>query len=145
MAQADVSRLSAHQDGFQVWGIPSGAKSVLRRLREGDWLLLVESDGPGGTFHYGGRVIYRPAREQFGLSARLWGEARYPLIVLLDGRLTGYSWERFREAIGYAPNWRLSGQTYRLLPDKITKSIYETEDGVLSALGILDDDFARDA
>jgi hypothetical protein len=83
-------------NGFQVWGIPSGARSVLATLREGDWLLLLESDGPGGQFHYGGRVIYRPKREMFNLSQRLWGEAKFPLIVLLNGKLTDYPWDRFR-------------------------------------------------
>ena len=34
-------------DGFQIWGIPSGAKSVLRSLAPGDYLLLLGSPGPG--------------------------------------------------------------------------------------------------
>jgi hypothetical protein len=81
-------------------------------------------------------VIARPAREHFGLSARLWGEARFPLIVLLRGSLTQSSWEEFRDAIGYKPNWRLSGQTYRLLPEKIAASPYRTEEGVLRGLKV---------
>lgn len=48
--------------GFQIWGIPSGAKSILANLRREDWLLLLLSDGPGGSFYYGGRVVYRPEK-----------------------------------------------------------------------------------
>jgi len=47
-------------DGFQIWGIPSGARSVLSSLAPGDYLLLLESPGPGGTFVYGGRIIAAP-------------------------------------------------------------------------------------
>jgi 5-methylcytosine-specific restriction enzyme A len=64
-------------NGFQIWGIPSGAKSVLKNLRRGDWLLLLLSDGPGGSFYYGGRVVFRPEREMFDVSSRLWGEAKF--------------------------------------------------------------------
>jgi 5-methylcytosine-specific restriction protein A len=121
-------------DGFQLWGIPSGAKSVISNLRKDNWLLLVESDGPGGQFYYGGRVIYRPTREMFDLSKRLWGEARFPLIVLLAGRLTDYPWETFRSAFGFAPNWRLAGNTYRLTPDRISRSQFATETDVIAAV-----------
>jgi 5-methylcytosine-specific restriction protein A len=121
-------------DGFQLWGIPSGARSVISNLRDGDWLLLLESDGPGGQFYYGGKVVYRPNREMFDLSTRLWGEPRFPLIVLLDGKLTNFSWERFRDAFGYAPNWRLAGNTYRLTQERIGRSQFATEDDVIIAI-----------
>jgi hypothetical protein len=75
-------------EGFQIWGIPSGAKSVLRSLAPGDYLLLLESPGPGGTFVYGGRIIAAPTKECFDLSMHLWGEQRFPLIVFMRGRLT---------------------------------------------------------
>jgi len=119
-------------NGFQIWGIPSGAKSVLKNLRRDDWLLLLLSDGPGGSFYYGGRVIFRPEREMFDLSHRLWGEAKFPLIVLLDGRLTSYPWETFRASFGYQENWRLAGQTYRLTPERIGRSQFATETDVHS-------------
>ncbi len=73
--EATIRKAAPH--GFQIWGIPSGAKAVLRNLRQEDWLLLLLSDGPGGQIYYGGRVIFRPDRELFDLSRRLWGEARF--------------------------------------------------------------------
>jgi 5-methylcytosine-specific restriction enzyme A len=120
--------------GFQLWGIPSGARSVISNLRKDNWLLLLESDGPGGQFHYGGRVIYRPDRELFALSRRLWGEERFPLIVLLLGALTNYPWEQFRSAFGFASNWRLAGNTYRLTPERISRSQFATEADIITAV-----------
>jgi 5-methylcytosine-specific restriction protein A len=70
----------------------------------------------------------------FEISLRLWGEARFPLIVLLNGRLTNYSWEQFRSAFGFAPNWRLAGNTYRLPPERISRSQFPTETDVIAAV-----------
>jgi hypothetical protein len=126
-----------YPNGFQVWGIPSGARGALKNLRVGDWLLLLMADGPGGEFYYGGKVIFRPKREQFEVSLRLWGEARFPLVVFLDGTLTNFPWEQFRSSFGYKSNWRLAGNTYRLTEARISESPYATEEDVVRAvLGI---------
>ena len=85
-------------DGFQIWGIPSGAKNVLRDLEVGDYLLLLETTGAGGQFTYTGRVIARPSKECQDLSNHLWGEYRFPLIVFLKGELTSYYWLSFFSA-----------------------------------------------
>jgi 5-methylcytosine-specific restriction enzyme A len=121
-------------NGFQVWGIPSGAKSVLKNLRRNDWLLLLLSDGPGGSFYYGGRVIFRPDQEMFDVSHRLWGEAKFPLIVLLIGKLTSFPWETFRTSFAYQENWRLAGMTYRLTHERIALSQFPTESDVIRAI-----------
>ena len=71
------------ENGFQIWGIPSGAKTILRDLKIDDYLLLLEAVGPGGSFAYGGRIIARPSGECFALSRHLWGEGRFPIIVLI--------------------------------------------------------------
>ena len=60
-------------EGFQIWGIPSGAKAVLHAFQVGDYLLLLEAAGPGGSFAYAGRAIAKPSQECFGLSEHLWG------------------------------------------------------------------------
>jgi len=121
-------------DGFQIWGAPSGARSVLRGAAVGDWLLLLESDRPGGQFYYGGRILHSFARENFELSAHLWGEAGYPLILLLNGQLTNYGWEQFSSAFGYGPNWRLQGRTYRLTAERLTQSAFLSDDDVIAAV-----------
>jgi len=121
-------------NGFQVWGVPSGAKSVIANLREGDWFFLLTSDMPGGQFYYAGQVLYRVQGEHFEVSRGLWGEERFPLLLLLRGGLTSFRWETFRTAFGYKSNWRLSGQTYRLTPERPSLSPYADERAVVAAL-----------
>lgn len=118
-------------DGFQIWGIPSGAKSVLRSLGPGDYLLLLESPGPGGEFVYGGRIIAAPTKECFDLSMHLWGEQRFPLIVFLTGRLTNFRWLTFCEALGYKPNWNPAGNTYRITDERLVASAYADEETLI--------------
>jgi 5-methylcytosine-specific restriction enzyme A len=90
-------------------------------------------------------VVFAPEREMFDLSRRLWGEAKFPLIVLLDGRLTSYSWETFRASFGYQENWRLAGMTYRLTPERIGRSQFATEaDVIQSVLGPVEPEEASD-
>lgn len=120
--------------GFQIWGIPSGAKQMLKSLVPGDWVLLLKSDRPGGQFYYAGRVLYRLSNESFELSRHLWGEARFPIILFLEGCLTSYPWEAFRENLGYNSKWRLAGNTFRVLPDRLATSSYRSEEALISAL-----------
>ena len=122
--------------GFQICGIPSGAKNVLSSLRSDDYLLLLESVGPGGAFAYGGKVVAALPGEHFELSQHLWGEARFSLIVFLNGRLTNYTWYQFCDAFGYKTNWNPAGNTYRLPSDRIYASQYSGElDFVTKMLG----------
>jgi 5-methylcytosine-specific restriction protein A len=120
--------------GFQIWGVPSGAKSVLRSLQAGDYVLLLESVGPGGSFAYGGRVVAALPGENFELSMALWGEARFPLIVFLSGRLTNYLWYDFCDALGYKRNWNPAGMTSRIPLDKLTASPWESEEKAIEAI-----------
>ena len=121
-------------NGFQVWGIPSGAKSVLRAFEVGDYLLLLEAAGPGGSFAYAGRAVAKPPRECFELSAHLWGEQRFPLIVFLKGNLTNFRWINFCENLGYSTNWNPAGQTYRVQYERMVASPYMDDDGLIRAI-----------
>ena len=125
---------SSAADGFQIWGIPSGAKNILRSFGYGDYLLLLETIGPGGTFAYAGRAIAVPSGENFRLSRFLWGEERFPLIVLMKGGLTNFSWHDFCDEFDYKRHWNPAGKTYHLRPDKFLKSSFEDEEAVVSAL-----------
>jgi hypothetical protein len=132
--ERDCKRLAP--DGFQIWSIPSGAKSVLRTLVVGDYLLLLESVGPGGVFAYGGIIVARPSQECFDLSVHLWGENRFPLIVFMRGNLTSYRWYDFCEALGYRQNWNPAGMTSRVLTKRLLNSPYTDEAGlIVAALG----------
>src|SRR4051812_34455634 len=63
-------------DGFQIWGLLSGAERVLKPMQVGDVLLLLEST----AFRYIGNVVHRLSEPCWDLSTYIWGEARFPLI-----------------------------------------------------------------
>lgn len=115
------------ENGFQIWGIPSGAKTILRDLKIDDYLLLLEAVGPGGSFAYGGRIIARPSGECFALSRHLWGEGRFPIIVLMSGGLTNYLWYDFCDQLGYKRNWNPAGHTYRIQRERLLASSFGDE------------------
>jgi 5-methylcytosine-specific restriction protein A len=140
LPSGEIERLRQDTDkyepqGFQVWGIPSGARSILRDFQVGDFLFLLEAAGPGGSFAYVGRTIAKPSRECFELSQHLWGEQRFPLILFLKGHLTNYRWFSFCESLGYKTNWNPAGQTYRLQHERLITSPFIDEEGLVRAVG----------
>lgn len=116
--------------GFQIWGIPSGAHRVLEPMQTGDFLPLLEST----DFAYAGQVIYRVTQHCWDLSSHIWGEARFPLIILLNGELISYSWMEFREHFGFATNYHMRGNTMRLNPNRIASSPSRTEEAFIARL-----------
>jgi 5-methylcytosine-specific restriction protein A len=112
-------------DGFQIWGIPSGARTVLRELRNGDFLLLLEDATPGGRFGYIGRVVAFPTIECHDLSQHLWQQSKYSIIVFLIGGLTAYPFAKFCDSFGYSLNWNPRGMTYALR--RLNRSQYVSE------------------
>lgn len=130
---ADVCAAEA-ADGFQIWGIPSGAKSVLKHFVEGDQLLLLKSITHGGAIEYSGRAVGIPRRECFELSRHLWGEARFPIICFLIGEQVHFPWPVFLETFGFKSNWDPAGMTWRLLPSRVQASRYGSEAEVIRAV-----------
>ena len=57
----------------------------------------------------------------------MWGEARFPLIVFLHGRLTNYTWYQFCDAFAYNKNWNPAGNTYRIPPERMSASRFGDE------------------
>ena len=121
-------------DGFQIWGIPSGARSVLKNFVEGDQLLLLKSITYGGAIEYSGRAVGIPREECFDLSQHLWGEARFPLICFLVGKHVHFPWSMFLETFGFKPNWDPAGMTWRLLPQRVQDSRFGSEDEFIRAV-----------
>jgi hypothetical protein len=101
--------------GFQVWGIPSGAQRVLEQMDTGDFLLLLESS----DFAYASQVIHRITRPCWELSRHIWGEERFPIVILLQGELISYAWTEFREHFGFAANYHMRGNTMRLSAERV--------------------------
>lgn len=133
---ADIGRTIAEQvpNGFQIWGIPAGARAVLRDMRNDDWLLLLKTVGLKGTFDYVGRVVAHLPGEFAELSQYLWGEVQFPLIVLLDGHLLDYPWVDFCEAFGYNPIWNPAGRTHLLQSERIEGSSFHDADSFVQYL-----------
>lgn len=124
--QRQVAKLAPN--GFQIWGIPSGARHVLEPMETGDFLLLLESS----DFAYAGEVIHRISQHCWELSSHIWGEARFPLIILLKGELILYSWDEFREHFGFAANYHMRGNTMRLNAKRIASSPSRTEQAFIA-------------
>lgn len=121
-------------NGFQIWGIPSGAKSILRNFSVGDHLLLLESITEGGYFRYAGKAVALLKFDQYKLSQHLWGEPRFPIILFLDGAMINHSWHKFCEEFGYKKNWNPAGNTYEIKSKRIIESPYQTEKNAIDAI-----------
>lgn len=119
--------------GFQIWGVPRGAISVLKQVVPGDVFLLLRTRGAEGRFGYAGRVVAVPRCDAISASTELWGEDRFPLLLFLDGGASELPWHEFRQQLGYAENWDPRGQTYRIVPDRLSGSSYRSEAGLLEA------------
>lgn len=123
--------------GFQIWGVPSGASGILKDMSQGDFLLLLEST----DFRYAGQVLFRITQPLFALSAHIWGEQRFPIIILLQGEMITYGWDRFREHFNFDERYHMRGNTMRLADERVKASQSETEESfisnVLTTTGVL--------
>jgi hypothetical protein len=116
--------------GFQIWGIPEGARDVLAPMVSGDFLLLLEST----DFRYVGQVLHRTSQPCWDLSRHIWGESRFPLIILLQGEMITYEWKQFATDFEFASNYHMRGQTMRLANERVAASEFETEENFVSHL-----------
>lgn len=117
-------------DGFQVWGIPSGAERVLQGMDTGDALLLLEAD----QFRYAGQVIHRISTPCWDLSRHIWNEQRFPLIILLYGQMIEYPWSSFVQHFGFEAQYHMRGNTMRLADERVTSSLSRTEEAFMAML-----------
>jgi len=127
--------------GVQIWGLPSGAEGVLRNMVAGDFLLLLENE----EFRYVGQVLKRIHEPSWDLSAYLWGEQRFPLIVLLQGQLIRYEWEAFKAEFGYGSRYHMRGNTMRLASAKLGSSRFPSEESFIASLLETDERHAASA
>ncbi|MFC7541787.1 hypothetical protein ACFQU2_23060 [Siccirubricoccus deserti] len=116
--------------GFQVWGIPSGAERVLQQMGTGDSLMLLESE----DFRYVGQVIHRASVPCWDLSNHIWGEQRFPLIVLLQGQMIAYPWSAFVEHFSFDANYHMRGNTMRLSAERVAASPSVNEETFLASV-----------
>jgi len=131
-------RLAGKQ--FQIWGVPTGARPILSKVRRGDLMLLVgllsRKGLEYGRFFYAGRVVYMLPSEDFVFSRKLWGDGGFPLIFFMQGCLVDYSWLEFVRNFGFAPNYWVAGHTMRVGERRIAESPYHNEERFAQRLGI---------
>lgn len=133
MAALEAATQRLTPGGFQIWGVPEGAKAILKQVAEGDAFLLLRTWGEEGRFGFAGKVIGIPRCNASEASTYFWGEPRFPLLLLLDGSPSDLAWRDFRSALDYAPNWDPRGQTYRIKQERLAPSRYMTAQGLLAA------------
>lgn len=116
--------------GFQIWGIPSGAQRVLEKMAAGDFLMLLEST----DFRYVGQVLHRFTQPNHRLSRHIWGEERFPLIILLQGEMITYGWDAFAKHFSFDPKYHMRGNTMSLSSDRVSASQTGTEERFISTI-----------
>lgn len=115
---------------FQIWGLPSGAAGILRNVVDGDHLLLLESE----DFRYVGKILHFVREPLWNLSDQIWGEQKFPLIVLLDGTLIEYPWSSFHREFDFASKYHMRGNTMQLADRRIASSKYRSEEEFIRQL-----------
>src|SRR5215204_5568908 len=79
---------------FNCWGVPEGAKFVIKNLSPGDYVLLVESTSPDGgsvpALCHVKAYWYHALRS---LSLALWGDEKYPYIFFFDTEELNLEWD----------------------------------------------------
>lgn len=128
LIQAKIEELAP--TGFQIWGIPSGATYVLKNMETGHFLMLLEKS----HFRYTGQVIHRITLPQRLLLNQIWGESKFPIIILLQGELISYEWAEFKKEFGIKPNYDLRGSTANLSEARILQSRFQTEDAFIASI-----------
>jgi hypothetical protein len=116
--------------GFQIWGIPSGAKGTIKSMKTGDFIMFLEST----DFSYVGQVIHRVSQPLHDLSMHIWREPKFPLILLLQGELITYGWDEFSSAFGFDPKYHMRGTTANLADARVQQSRFKTEEAFISSL-----------
>ena len=104
---------------FNCWGVPAGAKSVIKNLAAGEVVLLVHSATEYGQVPVLCQVrVFRPD-ELRDLSFALWGNQKFPYIFFFRTEELTLSWPELREHLGYAPNFDPRGNFYSVAPHRL--------------------------
>jgi len=110
---------TATSDDFQIWGIPSGGAALFRRVKPGDYWMLLDTPAGGGGFQYIGKVDLALSGVQEKLSKHLWTESRFPLIFLMHGQMIDMPWGSFLDYFGYRSSWDPRGLAFGLAKERL--------------------------
>jgi len=104
---------------FDCWGVPAGAKSVIRQLAAGDFVLLVHSATEHGTVPVLCHVQVFWPDKLWDLSLELWGSNKYPYIFFFRTEELTLTWPEFKEHVGYRPNYNPRGTFNSVATDSL--------------------------
>lgn len=106
---------------FNCWGVPEGAKPIIRNLAEGDCVLLVESariDGRVPALCY---VEAYWQKELRALSYALWGNDKFPYIFFFRTDEITLQWPELLNYLGYMENFDPRGKFYSIADSRLDK------------------------
>jgi hypothetical protein len=104
---------------FNCWGVPAGAKLVIRQIAEGDFVLLVESATEYGEVPVLCQVQAFWPHELRNLSLALWGNDKFPYIFFFRTEKVTLSWPELREYLGYRHNFDPRGNFYSVASHRL--------------------------
>lgn len=118
-----VDTLSAlfSSGSFNCWGVPAGAGSAIKHLSVGDVMLLIRTTGGDGDMPAMCPVRAFWREPMPGLSTALWGSDRFPYVFFCRTEPITLTWTGFKQDVGYEPNFRPSGNVYRVRKDRLRK------------------------
>jgi 5-methylcytosine-specific restriction protein A len=94
---------------------------VIKQLNVGDTVLLIRTTGGDGDIPALCMVKAYWKQQMLDLSQALWGSPRFPYIFFFDTEPISLTWTQFKEDVGYAPNFRPSGNVYRVRQDRLER------------------------
>lgn len=119
-AEIEDKLLAEFPDGWcNVWGVPDGAKSVIRQLKVDDVMLLIKTTGGDGEMPALCHVKGFWKEQLLDLSNFLWGSSHFPYVFFFKTQHIELTWTQFKKDVQYMPNFRPSGNVYRVKSDRL--------------------------
>jgi hypothetical protein len=79
-------------------------------------------------FEFIGEIAYRVPRFSSETSKRVWGEAKFPIILFLkNSRFIDLPWDEFRDRLGFEDSYHMRGNTMKLGNSRILSSGFADE------------------
>lgn len=122
-------------DGYcNVWGVPAGAKSIIKYLNTNDAMLLIRTTSGSGDLP-AICIVKEFWREPMPeVSNFLWESDHYPFIFFFKTQAIELTWDQFKEHVGYKVNFRPSGNVYRVKDADIKLSAFTGVEGYIDFL-----------
>lgn len=112
--------LGEFPDGWcNVWGVPDGAKSVIRQLKVDDVMLLIKTTGGHGEMPALCHVKGFWKEQLLDLSNFLWGSSHFPYVFFFKTQHIDLTWAQFKADVQYLPKFRPSGNVYRVKNERL--------------------------